>query len=95
MDSTNEVDHRGLSAQQRRAIASIGGLTGWANTTDRTRRMQTPREASPAEVLWHAKRLGFDVDNLTKDQLAQAESARKLYFARLAYKSAAARRKKA
>lgn len=89
-----EKDHRGLTASERTQVARIGGLTSWGNTTNRTARMETPHSASPADVRWHLKQLGHDPDNPTAAQVAQAESARKLYFAKLAYKSAAARRRR-
>jgi hypothetical protein len=91
-DDTADQPRNTLTAAQRRDIAKIAGLTGWSNTVDRQKRMETPQKSSPADVRWHLKNLGYDADHPTKAQLAQAESSRKLYFARLAYRSAESRR---
>lgn len=69
----------------------IGAHASWANTLDRTARTQAARDAFEARFL----------DEVDKDRVLpeeerarRAASARKAYFARLALKSAQARRKR-
>jgi len=54
--------------------------------------MAKPKAKSPADISWHARRLGFDPESLTDEQWKRANSARRAYFAKLAHKSAKARR---
>jgi len=88
------VERTGLTAAERRLRGRIGGLTGWAQTPNRRARMRGPQAASPSEIAWHARKLGYDPDLLTDDQRMQAESARKLYFAELSAKSASTRKRR-
>lgn len=73
----------------------IGSHISWANTPDRRARMAKPRSASPSDVAWHARQLGFDPETMTDAQRKQAESARRAYFARLNKKSVLSRQAKA
>lgn len=65
----------------RRLVASIAAHESWANTTDRSARTAPARQALDAKFLAEA---GGDP--------LRAEHLRKAYFARLALKSAKARR---
>jgi hypothetical protein len=71
--------------------SSIGGLRGWLQTEDRAARIAVPQNASPVGWEWHARRLGFDPDNLTAEQHKQVATARKLYFKELSRKGRASR----
>lgn len=78
----------------RQTLGSIGGHTSWSRTADRTARTRPARSQSPGSVAYWLKRLPAEFDGATDAQrLAAAESAKKAYFARLALKSAEARRK--
>jgi hypothetical protein len=68
----------------RQIIGSLGGLTSWANTPteDRGKRTQPARDALDAKFLREA-----DGDPI------RAETVRKLYYKRLAFASAKARKK--
>jgi hypothetical protein len=81
--------------ESQRAIAGrLGAHKSWGNTVDRTARTRKSRAASPAAIEWHLNRLGEQFDDAPEAaRLAAAESARKAYFANLAMKSAAARRR--
>ena len=73
----------------------IGGLESWANTPDRTTRTASARAASPSSVdYWLTKldpeRFAHATD---RQRLDAAESMRRAYFARLAMKSAAVRKR--
>ncbi|MGA7054482.1 MAG: hypothetical protein WBZ37_25080 [Mycobacterium sp.] len=71
---------------ERVRTGSQGGLQSWVNTdavAARHERMRHVRENSPASDTYWAKKLGFDPDRLTADQLKQIKTARKLYFAEL------------
>lgn len=83
-------DH--LTPGERKLRAQVAAHTSWANTSDRKARTAAgtaallskfEREVDPDGVLDPAERA------------RRAESARKAHFARLALKSAQARRKKA
>jgi hypothetical protein len=54
---------------------------------DRDARMARVRENSPASTSYWARKLGFDPDRLTAEQLAEVKTARKAYFAELRTKS--------
>ena len=79
---------------ERRLQAQRATNTAWANCEDRTARTEAMRANSPSSVEWHAKRKGFDPENLTPAQRKQAESARKAYFQGLALKSSRTRRRR-
>lgn len=70
------------SGTERALIASIAAHTSWGNTTDRTARTAPARRALDQKFLREA---GGDP--------IRAEHLRKAHFARLALKSAQARRK--
>lgn len=78
-----------------REYGSIGGHIGWANTPDRQARLAKPHANSPSDLAWHARKLGFDPDNLTKTEAKRAENARMAYFKRLAMQARAAKARKA
>lgn len=73
----------------------IGGLTSWSRTADRTARTAPARNAGPASLDYHLERLDPErfADATDEQRLAAAEAARKAHFARLALKSARARRR--
>lgn len=54
--------------------------------------MANVRKNSPTQLEWHARKLGIDLDNCTEDEYRRAESARKLWYARLQLKSRAGRK---
>lgn len=72
-----------------------GALKSWANTPDRSARTRPARTNSPSSVdYWLARQDPDRFANASQaDRLAAAEMARKAYFAGLAMKSAAARKK--
>jgi hypothetical protein len=70
------------TAPERRLTASIAAHTSWANTADRTARTASARAARDQKFL---DRAGGDP--------VRAEHLRKAHFAKLALKSAQARRK--
>lgn len=73
----------GLTPAERSLLGKIGGETSWANTVDRSARTAPARRALDAKFLAEA---GGDPK--------RAEHLRKAYFARLALKSAQARRRR-
>lgn len=73
-----------LTASERSLRARIGANTSWAKTEDRSARTAPARKAFEDRFLAEA---GGDP--------RRAESLRKAYFARLALKSAQARRRRA
>ncbi len=78
----------------RQNIGRYGGLKSWAKTVDRSARTRPARRNSPSSIDYHLDRLGPDFENATDAQrLAAAEAAKRCYFAELAMKSAAARRR--
>lgn len=84
-----------LTPEQRALRARIAGLASWSGTVDRTQRTARARSAGPGGLDYHLARLPEQFKSATDAQRrAAAESARKLYFQRIAYKSAKARRKK-
>ena len=71
---------------ERRRTGSHGGLQSWVNTDargDRYERMARVRENSPAGDTHWARKLGFDPERLTPEQLKKIKTARKLYYAEL------------
>lgn len=82
-----------LHDSQRQSIGRYGAHVSWANTVDRTARTRKARSSSPSAVEWHLARLPEQFDDANyNDRLKAAESAQRAYFAKLAMKSAAARR---
>lgn len=81
-------------ATQRQIIGRYGALKSWSNTVDRTARTRRARDNSPSSIDWHLARLGEQFADAGDDaRLKAAEAARKAYYANLAMKSAAARRR--
>lgn len=80
---------------QRQIIGRYGALKSWANTPDRTARTRKARSSSPSSVEWHLARLDPErfSDASHAQRLAAAEAARRAYYAELAMKSAAVRRR--
>jgi hypothetical protein len=72
----------------------VGALESWSRTPDRTARTAPARHSGPSSIEWHLARLDAELfaDATDEQKLAAAESARRAYFARLALKSAKARR---
>jgi hypothetical protein len=79
---------------QRQIIGRYGALKSWSTTVDRSARTRKARDNSPSSDNWHLARLPEQFDNATDAQrLKAAQAARKAYYAELAMKSAAARRR--
>lgn len=74
--------------------AKIGAYASWANTEDRSARTAPARRAGPSNIDYWLKRVDASVEN-PKRRRQMAESMKKEYYTRLAYKSAKARREKA
>ena len=79
----------------RQNIARLGAHKSWANTPDRAKRTANGRSRGPSSIDWHLARLDPErfADATDAQRLAAAESAKKAYYAELALKSAAARRR--
>lgn len=78
----------------RSTAGRIGAHIGWSRTADRAARLAPARRNSPVSIEWHLARLDPALDNASPaERMAAAESARKAYFARLAAKSADARKR--
>jgi hypothetical protein len=79
----------------RQARGRLGGLTSWANTPNRSARTAPAVRANPSSIEWHLARLDAErfADATDQQKLEAAEAARRAYFARMAYKSAKARRR--
>lgn len=72
-----------------------GGLKSWANTVDRSARTAPGRSSGPASIEYHLDRLPDKfADASDAQKLAAATAARSAYYARLALKSAEARRRR-
>ncbi len=70
--------------QERREYGSLGGLTGWANTEDRKARMDHVRRNSPVGGWqYFARQLGIDPEHATDEEIARAQTMRKLWYKRL------------
>lgn len=83
-----------MSAPNRYARAGrLGALARWSTTIDRAAATEAARRAAEDRWLREVRAEHPDLDNKTAQKLA--ESRRKLYFARLAQKSVAARRARA
>ena len=83
---------KGYQAHPNQSIGgSIGGNLSWARTEDRAARAARMRAHSPSGIAWHARKLGFDPDNLTETQRKRAENARRAYYKRMALESQKAR----
>ena len=78
-----------LTPEQRRQRAAIAGHARWKSTSDRTSATAPAREAFLARF---ERDLDPDLDPTTRAALI--ESARREYFARLAYKSSRARQRR-
>jgi hypothetical protein len=72
-----------ITPEQRSQVARLASFTSWGNTENRTARTAPARRAFDNRFLEEA---GGDP--------LRADALRKAYFARLAYKSAAARRRR-
>ena len=80
-----------LTASERVLRAQIAAHTSWANTSNRSERTAPARTAMMAKFEHEV-----DPDGILTpaERTRRAESARKAYFSRLAFKSATARRRK-
>lgn len=80
-----------LSPAERKLRAELAAHTSWAHTPDRAARTANARRAA-------LDRFEREVDPegvlLPAERAKMAESARRAYFKRLAFKSAAARRRR-
>lgn len=77
------------SSEQRALRARLAAHTSWANTADPTARTEPARRAFDSRF---EREVDPDGTLAPAERARRAESARKAYFLRLAYKSAAARR---
>lgn len=78
----------------RELIARLAAHESWAQTPDRAKRTSAARRNSPASIQWHMDRLHPSmIDASPADRIAAAESARSAFYARLALKSAQARKR--
>jgi hypothetical protein len=82
-------------ATHRQMIGRYGALRSWANTADRSARTRAARRNSPSsDEYWLARLDPERFANATDSQkLDAATAARRAYYAELAMKSAAARRR--
>ena len=80
---------------ERQKIGRYGAHKSWAQTPDRSARTSNARANGPSGLQWHLDRLDPErfADATDADRLKAAEAARKAYYAELAMKSAAARRR--
>lgn len=78
-----------MSKSDRQIIGAIGAHESWARTPDRTARTSAGRRAFLARF---EREVDPDGTLTPEERTRRAESARKAYFARLALKSAQARR---
>jgi hypothetical protein len=81
-------------ATTRRSIAVLGAHESWARTADRTARTEPARAKAPSSTEYWLARLDPErfADATDRQKMDAAEAAKKAHFARLALKSAAARR---
>jgi hypothetical protein len=84
-----------MSPEDRAEYGSVGGHTSWANTPDKRVRLAPAVAASPAELAWHAAKLGIDPENMTDEERERCQHARIAYFKRIALKSKQARAQRA
>lgn len=86
-----------MAGTSRQIRGRYGGLLSWANTVDRTARTDKARRNGPGDLAWHLERLDpAKFAEATETQMiAAAEAAKKAWFAGLAMRSAAARRRAA
>ena len=84
-----------LTPEQRSLRARIAVNTSWARTTDRTARTAPGTAASPASLSYWEKRVDPDrvMDDTTRAKAA--ENAKSAHYQRMAYRSAATRRRNA
>ena len=80
------------SAAERSLIGQYAAYESWARTPDRAARTRNARQAAEDRFLREVDPEGV-LPEATRRQMAEA--ARKAYFARLALKSAQARRRRA
>jgi hypothetical protein len=86
----------GLTPSERSQRAAHAVNTFWSQCTDEERAARTKhmRANSPSELAYHARKLGFDPNNMSESEVKRAKSARKAYYAGLVYRSSRARRKR-
>lgn len=78
----------------RQLIARLAAHQSWANTPDRNARTAQARRSGPSSLQWHIDRLPAQFANASAAaRTVAADSARSAYYARLALKSAQARRR--
>jgi hypothetical protein len=83
-------------SRQHSIAGRLGAHVSWANTVDRTARTAQARRSGPSSLQWHLDRLHPSFEGAREvDRIAAATSARSAYFARLALKSAQARKREA
>lgn len=81
-----------MSAPNRYVVAGrLGALSRWGNCTDRQAATEAARKAAEDRWVREVRAEHPDLDDKTVRKMA--ESRRKLYFARLAQKSVASRRR--
>lgn len=79
----------------RQLRGRIGGLESWSRTVDRTERTAPARAKSPSVTEYYLDKLDPELfkDATDEQRWQAAEAMRRAYFARLAMRSAQARRR--
>lgn len=80
-----------LSPAERRLRGQLAAYTSWAHTPDRSARTEKARQAALEKF---EREVDPDGVLLPDERVRRAESLRRAYFARLALKSAQARRRR-
>lgn len=81
-------------SHDRSLIGRLAAHESWAQTPDRAARTAAARSCSPTSLEWHLDRLPAALDGANDNaRMLAACSARSAYYARLAHKSAQARRR--
>lgn len=81
-----------MTPEYRTLRAKVAAHTSWANTSNRAARTEAARQAAADRF---ERQVDPDGTMDPQERAQRAESARKAYFAGLAMKSAAARRRRA
>lgn len=81
-------------SRQHEIAGRLGAHVSWARTPDRASRTSAARRNGPASLQYHLDRLHPSmIDAPERDRLAAAESAKSAFYARMAMKSAQARKR--
>jgi hypothetical protein len=83
-----------LTPEQRSLRARIAVNESWARTKDRAARTKNGTDASPARLAYWERRVDPEGEMDDATRAKAAENARTAHYARMAYRSAKARRAK-